>query len=101
MLKDAPVSRVYRDLELYTDDAIAKSNNPLPTRLTAKPSLEWLEFLFRVHRLLDRANEFICYHNKFYWRPCLRCKRSPEGASYWKAKLIPKLLAMLSQAEGK
>jgi hypothetical protein len=91
------VSRIYKDLELYTDNAEAKLNNPLPTSLKVKPSLEWLEFLFRTRRPLDLANEFLCVHNKFYWHSCRKCNRSPEGANYWKAKLWPKLEALLSK----
>jgi hypothetical protein len=96
MSNDAPISRIYKDLELYTDDAIAKSNNPIPASQRYAPSLEWLEFLFRLRTPLDKSNEFICYHNKFYWRTCVRCRRSSEGASYWKAKLLPRVVALLS-----
>jgi hypothetical protein len=96
-VRDAPVSRVYRDLELYTDKAIAQSNNPIPPSQRYVPSIAWIEFLLTVHPLLDKANEFICYHNKFYWNACAKCHRSPEGARYWKAKLLPKVVAMLSK----
>jgi hypothetical protein len=89
------VSRVYADLELYCDDNIAKLNNPLPSRLTQQPSQAWLEFLFHTRCPLDKANEFLCVHDKFYWHSCKRCNRSPEGAKYWKAKLIPRLLTLL------
>jgi hypothetical protein len=90
------VSRIYNDLELYTTDAETKLNNPLPTPLKYKPSLEWLEFLFRTRRPLDKANEFLCVHDTFYWKTCRRCNRGPEGAKYWKAKLWPKLEELLS-----
>jgi hypothetical protein len=85
------VSRIYRDLDVFTTEAETKLNNPLPAPLKQRPSQEWLEFLYRTRRPLDKANEFICVHNLFYWRPCRRCNRSPEGAKYWKDKLLPRL----------
>ena len=95
------VSRIYKDMELYCDEDIAKLNNPLPTKLTLRPSQHWLEFLCRTRCPLSRANEFICLHDKFYWNSCKRCNRSPEGAKFWKARLIPRLLTLLSQLEVK
>jgi hypothetical protein len=99
MSNDAPVSRIYSDLELYLDDDIAQLNNPLPAPLRARPSIEWLEFLFRTRRPLDKANEFLCIHDTFYWKPCRRCNRSPEGAKFWKAKLWPRLMDLLKGIE--
>jgi hypothetical protein len=92
------VSRVYADLETYVDKDIAKLNNPQPAVLKQRPSIEWLEFLFRTRRPLDKANEFLCVHNTFYWKTCRRCNRSPEGAAYWKAKLWSRLEELLRDA---
>ena len=98
-MKDAPISRVYHDLELYTDDAITASNNPIPPSMRYKPSLAWIEYLLTIRPALSKANEFICYHNKFNWRPCVQCRRSPQYASWWKSKYWPKVLAVLSTIE--
>jgi hypothetical protein len=97
IMSDKPISRIYADLKLYVDEDIAKLNNPLPTPLRARPSIAWLEFLFKTRRPLDKTNEFLCVHDKFYWTTCRRCNRGPEGARYWKTKLIPRLEELLRQ----
>jgi hypothetical protein len=99
MSNDAPISRIYKDLELYTDDAIAASNNPIPPSLSYKPSVAWIEFLLRVHPALSKANEFICYHNKFNWKPCVACRRSPEYAQWWRSKYWDRVVQALSSVQ--
>jgi hypothetical protein len=91
------VSRIYQDLDLFTEDAESKLNNPLPTSVKVKPSLAWLEFLFATRVPLSKANEFLCVHDKFYWKTCRRCNRSPEGAKYWEAKLYQRLVEFLTK----
>src|SRR5260370_31018847 len=99
-MSDGPISRIYKDLELYTDDAIAASNNPIPPSMKYQPSMAWIEYLLTVHPPLNKANEFICYHNKFNWRPCRQCRRSPEYARWWKEKNWPRVVALLADVQG-
>jgi|SRR5882724_2661460 len=103
-MSDAPISRVYHDLDLYCDSSESKPlgrslNNPIPASQRYVPSVAWIEFLLTVHPVLAKSNEFICYHNKFNWRPCVACRRSSQYARWWKDKYWSKVVALLSTIE--
>lgn len=96
---DNNVSRIYQDLELYVDTDVAKLNNPIPASMKYEPSRQWIEFLLRTRQVLDKANEFLCFHNKFLWQVCPRCKRTTAYAEYQRKALWPKVIEILKQAE--
>lgn len=93
------VSRIYQDLELFVDDDLAKLNSPIPSSTKYEPSKQWIEFLLRTRPILDKANEFLCFHNKFLWQACARCRRNSAYAEYQRKQLWPKVIEMLKQAD--